>query len=308
LTRPDDDTFRVVSWNIEHNGISNSGSDDKWHLAMDVLATLRPHVLLRQELTRADMFGGRAVWAESARLGGHIPFLASATRESANPTGVYVDRELCRPTAFFEHRTLMWHPTCNPVVRLEGAPVDLSFGSFHLCSFDPATRAREAKRLALLGGPGKAAIIGGDANSYAHRPSERVPLPDWSEIPDRAHFEARTIERNGIRVSDTVPDEILSGDSGEHPPVFVELGHYAATALGLKEALDPTASLWRTDQGPRQRIDRLYATPQIAQALTGLEVVVTDEVTEASDHAPVVATFSLTALRRALSAAPASAA
>ncbi|MCX5233923.1 endonuclease/exonuclease/phosphatase family protein [Streptomyces prunicolor] len=301
---PEDDEFRVVTWNIEHNGISNSGDEARWHLAMDVLATLQPHVLLRQELTRADMFGARAVWAEAERLGGHAAFLASATPESANPTGVYVDRDLCRPTEFFEHRTGMWHPVCNPVVRLKGALKKLSLASVHLCSFDPATRASEAKRVATLGRPGMAAIVGGDMNSYPHRPSTGHPLPDWSQIEDRAHFEARTIERDGKRVSDTLPDEILAGEYEGRPPVFVELGHYAATELGLAGGLEPTASLWRTDQGTRQRIDRIYATPQVAGALKRLEVIVTEEVIEASDHPPVVATFSLSGLRRSLSAEP----
>lgn len=300
---PEDDEFRVVSWNVEHNGISNSGDDGRWHLAMDVLATLQPHVLLRQELTRANMFGGRAIWAESDRLGGHAAFLASATPESANPTGVYVDRDLCRPTEFFEHRTGMWHPICNPVVRIKGAVEKLSLASIHLCSFDPATRASEAKRVATLGKPGMAAIVGGDMNS-----SSGHPLPDWSQVEDRAHFEARTIERDGKRVSDTLPDEILAGEYEGRPPVFVELGHYAATELGQASALEPTASLWRTDQGTRQRIDRIYATPQVAAALTRLEVIVTDEVTEASDHPPVAATFSYSALCRAMSSEPASAA
>ena len=61
----------------------------------------------------------------------------------------------------------------------------------------------------------------------------------------------------------------------------------------------PTASLWRTDQGPTQRIDCLYATPQIAEAL--LRVDAGDEVREASDHALLMATFSLHRLRLALS-------
>ncbi|MDH6222215.1 endonuclease/exonuclease/phosphatase family protein [Streptomyces pseudovenezuelae] len=302
---PENDEFRVVTWKVEHNGISNNGDDARWHLAMDVLATLQPHVLLRQELTRADMFGGRAIWAESARLGGHAAFLASANPESANPTGAYVDRDLCRPAQYFEHRTGMWHSVCNPVVRLKGTARTLSLASVHLCPFDPAMRASEARRLATLGRPGVAAIVGGDMNSYSHRLGSGPALPDWSQITDRAHFEARTIERNGKRISDTLPDEILSGEHGGRPPVFVELGHYAATELGLQGALEPTASLWRTDQGPRQRIDRFYATPQVARALTGLEVVVTEEVIEASDHPPVLATFSLSALRRALSADPA---
>ncbi|MFG2783820.1 endonuclease/exonuclease/phosphatase family protein [Streptomyces prunicolor] len=308
MTECDDDVIRVASWNIEHNGISNSGDDVRWHLAMDILAELQPDVLLRQELTRAEMYGQRAVWAESRRLGGHIPFLAGATPESANPTGVYVDPDVFRPTKFFEHRTGMWHPVCNPVVQIDGAPSELSLASFHLCSFDPAMRATEAHRLAMLGKPGMAAIIGGDCNSYPHRPvDETVPLPAWSSTTDRSLFQSRTIVRDGKRVSDTVPDEILAGEHDGLPPVFVELGHYAATVLGQSTAaghpdpLAPTSSLWRTDQGEMRRIDRIYATPQIAKTLIRLEVIVNDDVREASDHGIVQATFSGPGMRRELS-------
>ncbi|MGP8301988.1 endonuclease/exonuclease/phosphatase family protein [Streptomyces inhibens] len=300
MTEIEGDAFRVVAWNIEHNGINRDGSESRWHMAMDVLAALQPHVLLRQELTRADMYGGRAIWAEAACLGGHVPFLASATQESANPCGVYVDPSLCEPQEYHEHTTGMWHPACNPVVRIKGAPSKLSLASFHLCSFDPDRRVNEARRLTTLGKPGMAAIIGGDCNSYPHTVDETVSLPDWSKIADRSHFEHRTIERDGKRVSDTRPDEILAGSHDGLPPVFKELGHYAATELGQTNALAPTASLWRKDQGSMQRIDRIYATPQVANALIRLEVIVTDEVREASDHPPVIATFSLSRLRQAL--------
>ncbi|UKY49231.1 endonuclease/exonuclease/phosphatase family protein [Streptomyces inhibens] len=303
MSHLDDDVIRVVSWNIEHNGVERDGSDHRWHLAMDVLASLQPHILLRQELTRADLYGRRIVWAEAARLGGLVPFLADATPESANPTGVYINRDLLEPTEFFEHATGMWHPICNPVVRLKGVPTKLSLASFHLCSFDPDRRLNEARRLTTLGKPGMAAIIGGDCNSYAHTQSEAVSLPDWSEVEDRSHFEHRTVEWCGERVSDTRPDHVLAGAHHGRPPVFVELGQYAATRLSQAGALAPTASLWRKDQGPMQRIDRIYATPQVAEALTSLEVIVSDDIREASDHCPVVATFRLTALRRALAPA-----
>ncbi|MCT2589809.1 endonuclease/exonuclease/phosphatase family protein [Streptomyces sp. N2-109] len=300
-----DDEFRVVSWNLEHNGLGRDGADHHWYLAMDILTGLRPHVVLRQELTRATLNGRRAMWAEAARLGGDgpqfIPFMASATPESPNPTGIYLDPSLCRTTEDHEHTTGIWHPICNPVVRLRGALSKLSLASYHLSSFDPTRRASEAKRLTTLGKPGMAAIIGGDANSYPHRrQAEKAPLPDWNEISDRSHFEHRTIERGGTRICDTQPDQILAGEHHGLPPVFIELGHHAATRLGQPDALLPTASLRRTDQGPPQRIDRIYATPQIAAALTRLETLDTDDVRKVSDHAPVLATFNLTALQHAL--------
>ncbi|MEU7640928.1 endonuclease/exonuclease/phosphatase family protein [Streptomyces sp. NPDC039016] len=296
-----DDAVRVISWNSEHNGIDRDGSDRRWRLAMSVFAGLRPHILLRQEMTRADLHGQRAVWAEAARLGGLQPFLAHATPESANPTGVYIDRDLFEPTEYFEHGTAMWHPVCNPVVRLKGSTRKLSLASIHLCSWDPDLRLHEARRLTILGKPGMAAILGGDCNSYPHSQSEAATLPDWPDIADRTHFEHRTVDWFGERVSDTRPDRVLAGSHDGRSPVFSELGQYAATKLNQPDALAPTASLWRTDQGDMQRIDRIYATPQVAEALTSLEVLVNDDIREASDHCPVLATFSLSRLRRALS-------
>ncbi|UIX34271.1 endonuclease/exonuclease/phosphatase family protein [Streptomyces sp. GQFP] len=295
------DEFRVLSWNIEHNGVDKDGSTARWDLAMDVLDAIQPHVLLRQELTRADRDGQSMVWNEARRLGHHFPFLATATPESANPTGVYLDYEVCQPTNHYEHGTKLWHPVCNPVALLKGATQALSLGSFHLCSWDPATRATEAKRLTTLGKPGMAAIIGGDGNSYPHRLNDRTPLPDWSKVEDRSHYEHRTIVRDGKRISDTVAHEILCGEHEGHPPVFVDLAYYAATELGQETALNPTASLWKTNQGSRQRIDWVLATPQVAGCLTSLRVVVNDDVIAASDHPPVLATFSFSALRRVLS-------
>ncbi|MEV6134439.1 hypothetical protein AB0M05_47935 [Streptomyces violaceusniger] len=118
----------MVSWNVERNGLS-SGADGRWHLAMDILAALKPHILLRQELRRADMHGERALWAEAARLGGHTPFLADATRESANPTGVYTDPGLCQPT---EYRQSWAWPACGgygPLLGTAGLAADNLLGA-----------------------------------------------------------------------------------------------------------------------------------------------------------------------------------
>lgn len=308
MTHDPDDEFRVLSWNIEHNGTDRTGERHRWYTAMEVLTRLQPHVVLRQELTGAQQAGHRALWAEARRLGGDgpafIPYLAPATPESANPTGAYLDPQVCEPTEYYEHVTGMWHPICNPVIRIKGAPLKLSLASIHLCSHDPDTRAREARRLTTLGKPGMHALIGGDCNSYPHRSvHERHALPDWQQVADRSHVEHRTIDRDGQRVSDTRPDEILAGEHDGRPPVFKELGHYAVTELGQDndEALAPTASLQRRDQGPPQRIDRLYATPQIAEALIRIDVDAGDHVRDVSDHAVVMATFSLHRLRRTLS-------
>ncbi|WP_030570307.1 endonuclease/exonuclease/phosphatase family protein [Streptomyces aureocirculatus] len=303
----DDDEIRVLTANIEHDGRDRDGSTTRWHKAMKVMAAVSPHVLLRQELTRADLHGKQAMWDQANALGnGFFPFMATASKESANPTGVFLDTSVFQPIQEFEHSTLLWHPVCNPVVRLKGALPEvkpLSLASAHLCYWDPDTRAREARRLTTLGKPGMETIIGGDFNSYVHAADEAPSLPDWDEVDNRSHVEHRTvIGPNGVRVSDTRPDAILAGRHGTRPPVFAELGQHAVR-LGQSRttALAPTASLWRKDQGPRQRIDRIYATPGIADALVRIEVLDSDEVAEATDHALVLAVFRWSKVVQALS-------
>jgi len=293
-----DNEIRYVCWNIEHNGRGRNGGEDHRDLARDILASIEPHVVLRQELTSAWDRGKADLYAEANRLGGLIPFMP-APREgrSKNPVGVMVDPTMFSVDGYFEH-DLPWKPICNPRVRLKGCAKPIDLASAHLCHFDPDLRATEARRLTTLADSSRSAIVGIDANSYPHQAElESVALPDWDKVEDRVHYQHRTIERAGRRVSDTRPDEILSGGS---QPVFIDLALHAATALGQTSALAATASLKRTDQGPAQRIDRMYCTPDLAPALTAFEVLATDDVRAVSDHALLLARFDLDVLRRVL--------
>lgn len=292
-----DNEIRIVCWNVEHNGRGRHGGEDHRDLARDILVSIKPHVVLRQELTGAWDRGKGDLYAEANRLGGLTPFMA-APREgrSRNPVGVMVDPNLFFVDGEFEH-DMPWKPICNPRVRLKGCAKPIDLASAHLCHFDPDLRATEARRLTTLADNSRSALVGMDANSYPHRTDlESVALPDWDKVEDRVHYQHRTIERAGRRVSDTRPDEILSGGN----PVFTDLGLHAATALGQPGALAATASLKRTDQGPAQRIDRMYCTPDLAPALTGFEVLANDDVRAVSDHALLLARFDLDVLRRAL--------
>ncbi|MFD9771688.1 endonuclease/exonuclease/phosphatase family protein [[Kitasatospora] papulosa] len=294
----DVDVLRVVCWNIEHNGCGRSGGDDHRDLARDILAALKPHIVLRQELTGAWDRGKADLYAEANRLGGLTPFMP-APREgrSNNPVGVMVDPTLFYIDGYIEH-DLPWKPICSPRVRLKGCTKPIDVAAAHLCHFDPDLRATEARRLTTLADNGRSALVGMDANSYPHRAElESVALPDWDAVLDRVHYQHRTIERDGRRVSDTRPDEILAGGPR---PVFTDVGLHAGTSLDQPGALAATASLKRTDQGPAQRIDRLYCTPDLAPALLGFDVLAGEEVREVSDHALLLATFDLAALRQVL--------
>jgi endonuclease/exonuclease/phosphatase family metal-dependent hydrolase len=291
--------LRVLSWNIEHNGLDHDGTDARRQAALDIMAGYRPHIVLRQELTGAAAHGSAPLYQEASRLGGLVPFMAPATPESPNPTGILIDPDVVEVEAGHPHVTNMWHPICNLVVRLHGARKTLSLASAHLCSFSGQTRAVEAKRLTVLGARGRTALFGGDFNSYPHRADdEPTPLPDWSVVTDPVHYEHRTVERTGTRVSDTVPDEILAGGP---KPIFTDLGHYAGTEMKQPRAMAPTAHLGRAELGELQRIDRMYCSPHLAPTLVAFEVIAIDAVREASDHALLATTFDLTEFRKALS-------
>jgi hypothetical protein len=238
----DEDAVRVVSWNVEHSGIDRNGGTDMWHQAMDILAGLRPHVVFRQELTGAAADGKAWLLAEAERLGLY-PSLAPATPESPNASGTFIDPDVFVIEHEYHHVTRMWHPLNNPVVTLRGAKKKLCLASVHLCSYDPAGRATEAKRLTILADQKRSALFGGDMNSYVHRvEDEPQPLPDWREVDDPVHYEHRTVWRDGHRVSDTEPDRILASPTPRGRAIFTELGHHAGTTMGQPGALAPTES------------------------------------------------------------------
>ncbi|MFI7103316.1 endonuclease/exonuclease/phosphatase family protein [Streptomyces sp. NPDC050161] len=303
MTKLDDDEIVVASWNFERNGQDHNGDSHRREHGMRVLSELGIDVLLRQELTGAHLKGKRAALAEARVLGGeHGPaftsFLAPPNPDSGNATGIYTNPLLFAPVAEPEHANGMTIPLCSALVRLVGAEKEISFNSTHLCYYCGDQRAKESRRVTTLRSPGKATLVAGGFNSG----DKGVHFVKWDRVHDRTHVEHRTIHRDGQWVTDTRPDEILTRQHNGQP-LFIDLARYAATVLGQREALAPTASLWRRDQGPMLRIDRMYATPEFAAALKRVRVVINEDVLAASDHVLVLAVFSRRILRRELTLA-----
>jgi endonuclease/exonuclease/phosphatase family metal-dependent hydrolase len=303
LTAAGPDELVVACWNIEQNGIDDNGERERRDTALDVLEELRPHILLRQEETGAWDNDEQLRKEEAGRLGLRS-VLSEVGTDSRNPVAVLYNEELFAPVEEQVWRTEMRKTTRFPLLRLAEAPTPFAVVSVHLPHFSPQLRQVVAQRLTTLADQGKSALVGGDFNSYPHRAeAETVPLPDWRTVQDPVHYEHRTVWRGTERVSDVEPDRILAGVAPGGRAVYQELGQYAATELDQPQALTPTATLWRTDQGAAQRIDRIYATSDIATALTGLEVITDGAVRLASDHALIIARFSLPDLRQALTPA-----
>ncbi|MFD5317553.1 endonuclease/exonuclease/phosphatase family protein [Streptomyces sp. NPDC127098] len=292
----------VVTWNIEGNGLDADGGSERRDLALSLLEGLRPDILLRQEETKAADNDGRLLREEAERLGLEA-VLAPQTTDSTNPTAVLYRAELFEKIDEKLWQTAMWKPLRIPILRLHGTTTPVAVASIHLCHFSPVLRQITAERLTTLADHNGSALFGGDFNSY---PAFDPPttLPDWTTVRDSVHYQHRTVWMGESRVSDSEPDRILAGITPGGSAPFRELGRHAAVELNQPQALRPTATLWRNEeQGGPQRIDRMYATPNIAEALTSLTVIDTEPASIASDHACVVATFDKRKLERALTPA-----
>ncbi len=284
--------MRAVSWNVKDNGRTGAIRQAAW----DQLADIKPNIVFRQELPGAHLGGYRGLHAAANFLGLRAFMCLPQPARGQRPVGVMVDPDLFEVLADEEHGQ-GWKPVCVVTVRLLGTERVLRLVSGHLCHNDPLTRATETRGITDLADHGQSVLVGMDANSYP-TPSPREPLPDLQVIADSVHFEHRTIERGGRRVPDTVPDEILTGTHFPGPGRFVDLARRAADDLGQPNALTPTASLTRRDQGPPQRIDRMYGTPDVASALVSVRVDTGPEVSSVTDHARLVADFDLDILSR----------
>lgn len=298
------DTYTVVWANLDHNGIGSDGSRHRRDIGLNVLTKLRPHLLLRQEETRA-WDNDQALMKEEAQRLALVPVLSPLTTDTRNPVAV-----LYHPDAFdpvgepVTWKTGMWRPLHFPMLRPKAAPTARPFAavSVHLCAHDPELRAMTAQRLTSLAEHGRSALIAGDMNSYPHRP-EPTMLPDWSQVTDAVHYQQRTLPVATGRISDTEPDRILTGVTPAGNSVFTDLAWHAHHELGqrIPNPLAPTATYWRNqEQGTPQRIDRGYATEDIASALHSVEIIATNEVQQASDHAFALARFTAATLHHAL--------
>ncbi|MGW2421436.1 endonuclease/exonuclease/phosphatase family protein [Streptomyces sp. NPDC001709] len=274
-------TLCAASRNIQKNGRRLVGGDDRPPSPSQILQAYTPDLVFRQELTGAAADGHRVVFAEATAVGRLFPCMADEHKgRSRNPTGVMVNPRRFEIAGHTNH-DLPLKQLCHVQVRRPSKPRTLHPGSQHLCHFDFDMRATEARRATSPADGGNRVLLWFDGNSYV--PGDVASL-DWDTGDDPVHVQQRTSERDGQRVSDTRPMEILTHG---RQPVFIDLADHAATTLTppQPQALKPTASLHRTDQGPPQRIDWLLGTPDVASALVKVEVIDTADVRRRTDHA-----------------------
>ncbi|MFJ9523129.1 endonuclease/exonuclease/phosphatase family protein [Kitasatospora sp. NPDC101801] len=293
---PDNDLLTIASWNIEHDGWESDGRGggnlNRWYAAHEFLAGLGPFAAVaRQEMTHSLTWRGRMAWQAGSALGGLIPFVhPTPTPASRNPTGLLLDTREFWPVGEWPENKNWWHGPTAVEVRLAGTAPDaatLVLGSVHLSSRSPHTREVEADMITGWMEGRRAVLVTGDMNSYS---AQDEGLPNFDTVIDRPFTAHRTLDG---RTPHTVPDEILRRAG------LVDLARYAAEQLGQPEALAPTGSMRRPDQGGGQRIDRAYLNERLAPALRSFEVH-TD--LSLSDHSLLVMTFDRQELTERLNA------
>ena len=275
-----------LGWNIQHGR----------HLAtaLDLLEQRtertgwRPDLLSLQELQPGQ---GEAV---SERLG--MTFVAAPPNlRPGSETALFYN-----PARFREDPSWTQYPSGirhNPAVALlwmlhpvtgEQSSRQLFVASEHSSYSDPGLRERQARFYSELAKDQRLLLVQGDWNGW---PVRGCPV-SLDRVADRAYAQNRTVlTPDGMMRPDDQADRLLTYGG------MTDVGHYAATALGIEGADRPT-----TGHGPdkdRQRvpaedlppggigpIDRHYASAELMPALTGYEVITDPGFLAVSDHGP----------------------
>ncbi|MDQ0601989.1 hypothetical protein QF037_006334 [Streptomyces canus] len=273
----------LLSWNFENNGGDDPAKRLKAH---ELLVSLNPHVVFRQEMWGADT-NGNTILYELEHVLGLRGWLGP---ESC--TAVFADPRVFRPVREWDKAAPTWVlPPTALIMRYLPAGTEampLALVSYHLNYASGTNRVAESEWVSTwadkkwTGPQGEIVrmpcLAAGDNNSYPVPGVEGDPaLPVLEEIDDRPHRLHRSyVGANGTRVMDTRPDEALRTAGLE------DLARYWATARqGDRRAVSRTVNACAT-HGPDSRVDRVYGTTDLLTAVTGVDVVEVPE--DVSDH------------------------
>ncbi|MFF3750511.1 endonuclease/exonuclease/phosphatase family protein [Streptomyces sp. NPDC002018] len=274
----------VLSWNFENNGAGDTAKRVRAH---EMLVSLNPHLVLRQEMWGSDANGNETMYQLEEVLGLRGWLGAKAC------TAVFADQNLFQPLREWPATGPMWVlPPTALTLRFTPAgsqSTPLAVASYHLNYASPTTRLAETEWLSTWADKkwtapeGETvripALIGGDNNSYpAPGLDGDVPLPTLEHIADEPHRLHRSYPGpDGARVMDTRPDEALRTAGLEDIA-----RHWATNAKdGERTAMSRTVNASAT-HGPDSRIDRLYATADLLGAVTDIDIIEVPETM--SDH------------------------
>ncbi|WTD05952.1 endonuclease/exonuclease/phosphatase family protein [Streptomyces albidoflavus] len=278
------DHLTVISWNFENNG---KGDPARRQAGDELLKSLNPDLVYRQELWKADASGRTIFRAQARALGMHGELGGdSCTGLFINPRRFSVIRD------WAENRGPQYvlPPTALTLRYEEAGPDALPIlaVSYHLNYASITQRVLEAEWLTTWADKkvttptGKSvtlpALIAGDTNSYpVPGAAGDLRLPEAGEIKDAPHrihrFEPGP---GGTLLPQTRPDAYLREAGLEDVARY-----WAATPNGTPAALSRTVNATES-HGPETRIDRAYATHELLPAVDKVDVIEVDP--DLSDH------------------------
>lgn len=264
--------MRIATYNIWDGGTNEAGGNRE-KLLLRILRLMRPDILLLTEachFTSADTESFR-IWQNAlgmrggviqASSGFHLALLARSPCSIRSMEAI--------------HTQIFYHGCLSAVVDTPGG--ELRLLGVHLNPFDPGSRLSETRHLAREAYSDREVILLGDFNSVS--PSDEIHESLW-DLPPR--FLARHVR------------------DADHPREFdtraVAILEYAGfTDLYRKANPDDPGWTIPTDIGSpfnttHMRLDYAFATPPLADRLSQVQVVDTEESRKASDHFPLVCEF-----------------
>jgi endonuclease/exonuclease/phosphatase family metal-dependent hydrolase len=281
--------MRVASINWENGGITASGDDAPWRTTVDVLVHARPHIVLAQEFTAPD---------PGVRLGRHL-------RRTANTLGmepilgpiVPGARTALHTAIFVDTRTTglriddvpylgegfggIRHPWCHVELGVPGLPQPLHLYSVHLPARSAPAQLSETYSLtAAIAQQPQLVLAGGDFNTYP-RGGPAPSSEDLAHLPGHLQVTRCHGTAGGLEANYDV-DDLLTGRGK-----LIDIAPHLPAQFRQPPGLTPTA-----DDGVR--LDRFYASPQIAAAVEAYQV---EDI--GSDHRAVLVELNTQALTSA---------
>ncbi|MFI1577623.1 endonuclease/exonuclease/phosphatase family protein [Embleya sp. NPDC020630] len=278
-------TLDVVTSNFENYG---GGDRRTWREAHEFYASLRPAVLMLQEVWTALDNDGELAAAAEAVLG------MTGWVGRGSSTALYIDPAVFESPCGWDDCGWQLEPTAR-ALRLrdaDGETLPIVAVSHHLTYSSCSARAAEGENLTRFldkahttesGATVKLpAILGGDRNSYRTPIPGGPPLPPVETFTDRVHQTHRSRPGpGGTRIPDTHTDEVMRAAGAEDAARHIALTH------GRMSALAPTV-IPKPEQGPPTAVDGFWVSQMLLPALWDVEII---DMTGLSDHHAVRARF-----------------
>lgn len=263
----------VLTYNTLFAG--RDGNDDKRSRAqINLINELRPDVFLMQEAKGFEINGGAWLYDLETRIGMR-GFLAVAPRTGQN-VAIFI-REPLRPLTFEADGYNFHHALAKLKIALPGSGKALTIISAHLCPNGAEVRRREAAYLGVHAAPDSLSLLTGDFNSTSHHDPEPI---GFDALPP--HHRARYLADDLQMADRSVLAQLETAG-------WIDLGHV------LDKTITPTVPTtgFTGTEFATMRCDYLLASQALASYASTYEVIRTPATDMASDHYPVLGTFSL---------------